>query len=75
MFSRRTDASKVGLVALARLLRSRDVPLIDCQVTSAHLLSLGAREVPRREFLRRLRAGREFPTGREKWPATPLDLS
>ena len=75
MFSRRTDASKVGLVALARLLRSRDVPLIDCQVTSAHLLSLGAREIPRREFLRRLRAGLEFPTVREKWPAAPRDLS
>jgi leucyl/phenylalanyl-tRNA--protein transferase len=39
--------------------------LIDCQMTSPHLLSLGAREIAREEFLRRLRRGGVFPTVRQ----------
>ena len=56
MFSRATDASKVTLVALVEELRQRGFPLIDCQVRTPLLAQLGAREIPRREFLRRLRA-------------------
>jgi leucyl/phenylalanyl-tRNA--protein transferase len=56
MFSRATDASKVALVALVEELRQRGFPLIDCQVRTPLLAQLGAREIPRREFLRRLRA-------------------
>ncbi len=51
MFSRADDASKVALVALAKLLAARGVPAIDCQVPNPHLTSLGARAVPRAEFL------------------------
>ena len=54
MFSRATDASKVALVALARELAARQFPLIDCQMHTALLGSLGAREIPRRAFLRSL---------------------
>ena len=57
MFSRRTDASKVVFTTLARLLRELDYELIDCQLPSAHLFSLGARSLSRSEFLRRLTAG------------------
>src|SRR6185437_14192997 len=67
MFSRRPDASKVALAALVELLRARDVDLIDCQVTSPHLLSLGAREIPRGEFLRRLERAISFPTSLGRW--------
>jgi leucyl/phenylalanyl-tRNA--protein transferase len=67
MFSRRTDASKVALAALVERLKELDVPLIDCQVTSAHLLSLGAKEIPRAEFLRRLDEALQHPTPRQKW--------
>jgi leucyl/phenylalanyl-tRNA--protein transferase len=67
MFSLRPDASKAALAALAEHLRTRDIELIDCQVTSAHLKSLGAREVPRAEFLRRLAAALRFPTDRQPW--------
>jgi leucyl/phenylalanyl-tRNA--protein transferase len=67
MFSRRDDASKVALAALVERLKAMDVDLIDCQVTSAHLLSLGAREIPRAEFLRRLREALRHPTRPEKW--------
>lgn len=54
MFSRRTDASKVALAHLARYLESANCAVIDCQMTTAHLLSLGAQEVPRADFCTQL---------------------
>lgn len=50
MFARVTDASKVALVHLAALLERRGFALIDCQMTTAHLLSMGAQEIPRARF-------------------------
>ena len=55
MFARRSDASKVALAHLARHLESRGFGMIDCQMSTAHLASLGAREIPRREFVAALR--------------------
>ncbi|MEX0729952.1 MAG: leucyl/phenylalanyl-tRNA--protein transferase [Aquisalimonadaceae bacterium] len=54
MFSLQPDASKIGLVYLVRQLERRGCQLIDCQVASHHLASLGATEIPRGEFARRL---------------------
>ena len=54
MFHRRTDASKAALVHLVLHLRSRGFTLLDAQVMNPHLRSLGARDIPRAEFLRRL---------------------
>ncbi len=54
MFSRATDGSKIALVWLAAQLARWGVPFIDCQVRSDHLVRMGAVEVARREFLRRL---------------------
>jgi len=54
MFSRAADASKVALVRLVAFLEARGFPLIDCQVNTPLLASLGAREIPRRAFLRAL---------------------
>lgn len=51
MFSRRSDASKVALAHLVRQLRRWSFPLIDCQMSTSHLASLGARTVSRAEFL------------------------
>jgi leucyl/phenylalanyl-tRNA---protein transferase len=51
MFARVSDASKVAFVTLVRQLQQWGFRLIDCQMPTAHLASLGAREVPRREFL------------------------
>jgi leucyl/phenylalanyl-tRNA--protein transferase len=56
MFSRQSDASKVALVALTRQLERWGFAMIDCQMSTGHLASLGAREVPRAEFLERMRA-------------------
>ena len=55
MFHHETDASKVALAALVEQLKQEDVELIDCQVSSEHLLRLGAREIPRARFLAYLR--------------------
>jgi leucyl/phenylalanyl-tRNA--protein transferase len=54
MFARVTDASKVALVALVRQLARWRFGLIDCQMNTPHLASLGAREIPREDFARRL---------------------
>jgi leucyl/phenylalanyl-tRNA--protein transferase len=54
MFHRETDASKVALVALVERLRGRGYVLLDTQWTTPHLESLGAIDIPRREYLRRL---------------------
>jgi leucyl/phenylalanyl-tRNA---protein transferase len=50
MFSRVRDASKVVMVTLCRWLGAWGYELLDCQVHSAHLASLGAREIPRARF-------------------------
>ena len=54
MFSHRTDASKIALAALVCFCRAQQIPMIDCQQRTEHLASLGGRELPRREFERRL---------------------
>ena len=54
MFSRSTDASKVALAHLATQLRHWNFGMIDCQMSTPHLASLGAREIPRTEFIQRL---------------------
>ena len=55
MFHRRTDASKVALAALVGRLRERGFVLFDVQMTTPHLLRMGAIEIPRAEYLERLR--------------------
>lgn len=55
MFALRANASKVALVHLVGLLKGRGYEIIDCQQTTPHLVSLGAREIPRAEFLRIVR--------------------
>jgi leucyl/phenylalanyl-tRNA--protein transferase len=57
MFSTAPDASKVALYWLVQRLLADGVELIDCQVASEHLFSLGARLIPRAEFLARLEHG------------------
>jgi leucyl/phenylalanyl-tRNA--protein transferase len=56
MFSRETDASKVCLVFLVERLRERGYVLLDSQMATEHLARFGQIEIPRREYLRQLRA-------------------
>jgi leucyl/phenylalanyl-tRNA--protein transferase len=67
MFSLATDASKVALVELVHELKLRGFPLVDCQMSTPLLASLGGREIPRRAFLRALTTLVNYaePTG--KW--------
>lgn len=81
MFTRVSGASKVALVALVERLRARGFVLLDTQWITPHLARFGAREIPRRDYLRRLRAAVKLPRhfvdagatrGAVDRPATPL---
>ena len=67
MFAAERDASKVALARLAQVLDGWGFDLIDCQVRTQHLQSLGATEVPRAEFLARLAASRSRADRRGSW--------
>lgn len=67
MFSCVPDASKIAFVHLVRQLAQWNFVLIDCQIRTAHLASLGAREIPRTEFSRLLRTGIKPSVQGEKW--------
>jgi leucyl/phenylalanyl-tRNA--protein transferase len=62
MFARATDASKVALARLAERLREKGFRVIDCQQATAHLASLGAREIPRKAFAQLLQESIQYPT-------------
>ena len=51
MFARETDASKVAFWHATRFLEAQGIEIIDCQLPSAHMASLGAKSMPRPEFL------------------------
>lgn len=55
MFSRKTDASKIALVALVEELRARGFLLLDTQWLTEHLRTFGGQEIPREEYLKRLK--------------------
>ena len=67
MFSRRRDASKLALVALVGKFSREGYGLIDCQLPTTHLATLGARPVPRPQFLRRLRELINYPHPPGSW--------
>ena len=72
MFMRATDASKVALGGLGRLLERWGFEMVDCQMITAHLASFGAREIPRAEFTRRLRELIHYPPVPAPWQLAPL---
>ncbi len=69
MFSRRTDASKIALAYLVTGLRSDGFELFDTQFLTDHLASLGAIEIPRHDYRKRLA---EAMAGSASFGATPL---
>ncbi|MDR0672474.1 MAG: leucyl/phenylalanyl-tRNA--protein transferase [Zoogloeaceae bacterium] len=68
MFARCPDASKIAFAHLIRYLCQHEFELLDCQVRTRHLFSLGAREIPRAQFIERLSrlTAQAAPPGR--WP-------
>ncbi len=78
MFSHRTDASKIALAGLCRRLQACGFVLLDCQVVSAHLQRMGAREIPRDAFMQQLRRGLAITPASNTWrideaPIWPCD--
>jgi leucyl/phenylalanyl-tRNA--protein transferase len=67
MFTRASNASKIALAHLARQLERWQFPLIDCQMSTSHLASLGAREITRNDFLRTLSELVNYPTRSGTW--------
>ena len=77
MFTRARDASKLAMVYLVRRLARQGCGMIDCQMYTAHLASLGARAIPRAEFSLRLQELVNYRVTPTKWNAaeTNSDVS
>lgn len=67
MFHRISDASKVAFVSLVLALEQWGYQMIDCQMTTPHLLSLGAKEIPRQAFIRKLDKWCDLPASDLAW--------
>lgn len=71
MFARRADASKVAFAFLVRQLARWGFEVVDCQMSTAHLASLGAREIRRAEFLEHVRRLIVRPAPPTPWAFDP----
>lgn len=60
MFFLEKNASKYGMIKLTQKLKRKDIPFIDCQITTDHLVSLGAREISRQKFLKLIKDNHSF---------------
>lgn len=74
MFSRMSNASKVGFVTLVNALKTAGFVLIDCQMPTAHLLSLGASSIARAEFSEYLTGYLDSPNTMQ-WLTPPIATS
>ena len=72
MFARVSDGSKVALAYLVHFLRQHGVELIDCQQETGHLASLGARPIPRKDFIAHLQKCIVMPQIRDWCPIAPF---
>jgi leucyl/phenylalanyl-tRNA---protein transferase len=70
MFALQTDASKIALAGLVAFAGAHNLPWIDCQQNTKHLASLGAREIPRAEFLKLVRQAPK--ESRYQWKFDPM---
>jgi leucyl/phenylalanyl-tRNA---protein transferase len=72
MFARATDASKIALAHLCRHLERHGFAVIDCQMKTAHLASLGAREISRKDFVSGLARWTAEGDAASRWPGDAL---
>ena len=75
MFSGRPNTSKMAMVGLTRHMCSAGLRLLDCQVASPHLVSLGAELMPRPEFSKFLATACDPPERHRGWPAEAVPVS
>ena len=71
MFARATDASKVSLAVLVGTLQAKGFPIVDCQMNTTHLASLGAREIKRADFLQAVAALVNYAESPGRWESAP----
>ena len=71
MFSATPNASKIALVGLTRHMLAHGLDLLDCQVVSPHLVTLGATTLPRPEFTAFLAEACRPPRRHDNWPDEP----
>ena len=62
MFNTVSNASKMAMIYLCKHLETFDFKMIDCQVANPHLISLGAKNIPRKQFLKDLKQNINTPT-------------
>jgi leucyl/phenylalanyl-tRNA--protein transferase len=74
MFSARTGGSKVALAGMCQLLHRWGFPFLDAQVTNDHLLSMGAVEIPRRQFVAQAKRLAAMPGMVGSWLSHPITL-
>jgi len=74
MFSRKSNASKLAMLALCQILEENDFAMIDCQVVSRHLVALGAVSLPRVEFASLLELACPSLTRFHHWPDSPVPV-
>ena len=67
MFTRATDASKLAFAHLVRQIGRWGFGMIDCQMKTPHLAAFGAHEIPRSEFMRKLRELVNYPGQDGTW--------
>jgi leucyl/phenylalanyl-tRNA--protein transferase len=74
MFAKASNASKTGFITLVQKLKQLGIKLIDCQVHTNHLESLGAEEIPREQYMYLLSQHLQQPTYRGNWQALLASL-
>ncbi len=74
MFSRRDNASKVALLTFCRFFMHQGGKMIDCQVLNSHTASLGAREIPRRDYLALLSQLQRITLAADCWQSQTLSV-
>ena len=74
MFSQQSNASKLAMLYLCENLHANGFDMIDCQVVSRHLTTLGATAVPRSKFAVHLQSACSTPARYDDWPDDPIQV-
>lgn len=74
MFSQMNNASKMAFISLNQYFKSIGGAVIDCQMQTAHLQSLGVKALPRADFIAQLNAAKDAPLPIDSWQAKTLSL-
>jgi leucyl/phenylalanyl-tRNA---protein transferase len=69
MFSHQPNASKTALITLAQVLETKNFALMDCQMPTEHLFSMGAKEISRKDFLSIVEESHQYETHLNNWGA------